>query len=43
VDGIGDALTVYPNPVDDELNIKGVVDNNEDVSIEIFDLTGKLV
>lgn len=43
VDGVGDALTVYPNPVDDELNIKGVVDNNEDVSIEIFDLTGKLV
>lgn len=43
VDGIGDALTVYPNPVDNELNIKGVVDNNEDVSIEIFDLTGKLV
>ncbi len=43
VDGIEDALTVYPNPVDDELNIKGVVDNNEDVSIEIFDLTGKLV
>lgn len=43
VDGIGDALTVYPNPVDDELNIKGVVDNNEDVSIEIFNLTGKLV
>lgn len=43
VDGVGDALTVYPNPVDDELNIKGMVDNNEDVSIEIFDLTGKLV
>lgn len=43
VDGIGDALAVYPNPVEDMLNITGMMDKAEDVTIEIFDLTGKLV
>lgn len=36
-------LSLYPNPTENELNLGFSVDNNEDVLINIMDLSGKVV
>ena len=38
-----DALNVSPNPANDFTNFNIILRNNKEVSIELFDLTGKLV
>ena len=38
-----DALSVSPNPANDFTNFNIILRNNKDVSIELFDLTGKLI
>ena len=38
-----ETLTVYPNPVVDELNIAGKLDVEGDVKLELFDVVGSLV
>lgn len=35
-------ITLFPNPVDDQLNLKEIL-QNRDGSVQIFDFTGKLV
>lgn len=36
-------LTIYPNPVQNELNIKFANGNNSDKTIRLFDLSGQLI
>ena len=37
------SLNVYPNPVNDQLNLNMSLESNSVVAIEIYDVTGKLV
>ena len=34
---------VYPNPADDFITIELISDNNNNVNVSLFDMTGKLV
>lgn len=43
VDGVGESMVAYPNPVVDKLNIAGNVAAEGDVKIELFDVAGSLV
>ena len=38
-----ETLTVYPNPMDVELNVAGKLDGEGDVTLELFDVLGVLV
>ena len=38
-----ETLTVYPNPMDAELNVAGKLDGEGDVTLELFDVLGVLV
>jgi hypothetical protein len=37
------ALEIFPNPVNDKLNIQFDADQSESINIQVFDLTGRLV
>lgn len=43
VSAINGGVEVYPNPADDELNLKFSVEQNETLQINIIDVTGKLI
>ena len=38
-----ETLTVYPNPVVDEMNVAGRLDGEGDVTLELFDVVGALI
>lgn len=38
-----ETLTVYPNPVVDELNVAGKLDGEGDVTLELFDVVGAIL
>jgi Secretion system C-terminal sorting domain len=40
--GVGD-MSIYPNPVSNDLNVDFTLDRAEEVTIQIVDLTGKLL
>ena len=43
VEGAQENLSMFPNPVNDVLNIRYVINESSDVNIEISDVTGKVV
>lgn len=43
INGSGESLAVYPNPVVDDLTISGVVSQEGDALLELFDVAGSLI
>ena len=40
---LGESLSVYPNPVTDQLNLELVLVRSADVSISLYDLAGRIL